>query len=1606
MTQNSNAWCLRELADYTFDVIAAFGEAKLNASPVVLDLDDSGTIDLISLASSEAYWDNDVNGFRSVSGWVDSADGLLAIDLNENGAIDDNGELFGTVDTDGFTILAQYDSNDDGEITAEDAVWDDLIVWQDSDENGVSESGELYTMGDFDIVSISLTSTEVSQTNQGHDVTHTGTFTVDDGVNPPDTRVVHDVWFQYDTVNTVYDQDYETEEAVLYMPGLRGYGTLPDLHISMSLDSSGTGNLLDQVLDLFLTDLNDVFTEDSTVIDAVTDIMYRWAGVDDLTGDERGPNIDARQLGFLEALMGQEFLQRGWSPDPYYWAAEDLKEAFTIALDNIYARLVAQAAGGELFTGDWYYDIASDSFEGITGIDTAILDDLETEATGLANTAERTLFWGNVIRMVENTVGTDNLPGGDQTALDNAITGSDATLELQDILDGLGWQAPAGSSYTGTSGDDTLTGGTGNDTLTGNGGNDTLYSVSGDDTLYGNAGNDEMNGGTGSDFLRGGSGDDIYNYESGGGWDTFRDEGTSGDADQIVFGAGIDSGDLTFTRVGTYDLMIDIDDGVNTGRIVIENQFAGANTKIEEIEFYDTSTFDLDGQAWTMYGTAGNDTLYGVQAGGLDTDTIYGGAGNDYILGYAGDDTLYGEAGDDTLDGGYGTNTLYGGDGNDTLISTGGDDTLDPGAGDDTVYGSMGNDSYYYTSGHDRYIDTTGTDTIVLPAAYSAANTAYYRIGSDLVITFDDDNTITFSWLYIETLDFYSDADVDLTTVSTILQGDDGNNYLTGGSGDDTFYGFGGNDVLTGNNGADHLYGGTGNDTLNGNSGDDYLDGGAGDDTLNGHAGNDTFVYVSGNDVFSDVNGNSAADLIKITAPFTLEDISFERHVEHISDSVLAINGSNSIRIVSALSSNYYKIETLEFADSSTIDLTTQQYTTYGNNSNNTLVGIATGGSTDDITYGYGGNDFISSGNGDDIAYGGDGNDNISGGNGNDTLYGEDGDDTLNGGAGNDVMDGGAGNDTYYGYEGNDTFIYASGLDTINENNGNSAADVLLITGGATINDIAVSNYSTYHTKIVLDSGVDEMTLNNQRYGSAYYIETITFDDGFTADLTSYNSWLNGTSSNDIVAGSGSDEVLIGFAGNDDMSGGGGADHIHGGDGADTIDGEAGNDQLYGGADDDTITGGTGDDEMDGGDGTDTADYSTDGAGVTVNLTTGTATDGNTDDDTLRNFENVTGSAYADTLTGDSGSNVIDGGDGNDTIAGGSGGDTLVGGAGDDDLDGGDGSDTVDYSADGAGVTVNLSTGAATDGNNDDDTLSNIENVTGSAYNDTITGDDGANYLSGAAGNDSLTGGAGSDTLNGGAGDDTLNGGDGTDIVDYSADGSGVTVNLSTGSATDGNSDTDTISNVENVRGSDYNDTVTGTSTANFLYGGSGNDTLNGVDGNDYLYGEAGDDTLNGGDDADLLSGGAGEDSLNGGNDNDTLYGGDDDDTLHGDAGNDVLFGMDGLDTLYGDGGEDRFVFTADSAFNDIDVVEDFDVSTDDDVLDISDILSSAGYEDGVDTITDWVEITTSGSDSLVKIDVTGTGTFGTGTQIATLTGITGLTDEAALVSSGNLLAA
>ncbi|MGV6800371.1 MAG: S8 family serine peptidase, partial [bacterium] len=143
--------------------------------------------------------------------------------------------------------------------------------------------------------------------------------------------------------------------------------------------------------------------------------------------------------------------------------------------------------------------------------------------------------------------------------------------------------------------------------------------------------------------------------------------------------------------------------------------------------------------------------------------------------------------------------------------------------------------------------------------------------------------------------------------------------------------------------------------------------------------------------------------------------------------------------------------------------------------------------------------------------------------------------------------------------------------------------------------------------------------------------------------------------------------------------------------------------------------------------------------------------------------DSLTGNAMDNIIYGMRGNDNIDSDAGNDSVYGGAGNDTLKGSLGNDILDGGDGIDSINHFFSNAGVTVNLDTGASSGGFAAGDTISNFENIFGSAFNDNLTGNAGVNDINGSDGNDKLNGMGGDDFLFGGLGDDKLTGGAGAD---------------------------------------------------------------------------------------------------------------------------------------------------------------------------------------------------------------------------------------------------
>lgn len=145
--------------------------------------------------------------------------------------------------------------------------------------------------------------------------------------------------------------------------------------------------------------------------------------------------------------------------------------------------------------------------------------------------------------------------------------------------------------------------------------------------------------------------------------------------------------------------------------------------------------------------------------------------------------------------------------------------------------------------------------------------------------------------------------------------------------------------------------------------------------------------------------------------------------------------------------------------------------------------------------------------------------------------------------------------------------------------------------------------------------------------------------------------------------------------------------------------------------------------------------------------------------------DTILGGVGDDILFGESGEDSLVGGTGSDTLDGGTEDDILIGGEGADSLVGGSGTDTADYSASDAAVNVDLASGTGTGGHAQGDTLSSVENVTGTSFDDTISGDANDNVLNSGAGDDSISGGGGNDTIDAGLGDDTVDGGAGDDYI-------------------------------------------------------------------------------------------------------------------------------------------------------------------------------------------------------------------------------------------------
>jgi Ca2+-binding RTX toxin-like protein len=504
---------------------------------------------------------------------------------------------------------------------------------------------------------------------------------------------------------------------------------------------------------------------------------------------------------------------------------------------------------------------------------------------------------------------------------------------------------------------------------------------------------------------------------------------------------------------------------------------------------------------------------------------------------------------------------------------------------------------------------------------------------------------------------------------------------------------------------------------------------------------------------------------------------------------------------------------------------------------------------------------------------------------------------TLNGGDGDDVLG-------TFGATGGTAG--ASGTDILNGGNGNDGL-YLGNVAGLVQYTINLGNSNTGAQKISAGANSSSFTISS--------IESV---------------W--GSAVSDSVTGNGDNNTIFGMDGNDTLYGAGGNDTLNGG---------SGNDGLYGGAGRDLLIGDSGNDTLDGGAIPDrilytesnTADYGGATGGVTIDLSgitgdgslgRGTATGAGVGTDVLKNINQIQGSKFNDKFTGSSAQlyESFQGGGGNDTIDGGS----IVNEMSNNRAVYWDATGAVTVTLGGVGEGMATGLGVGTD------TLININQAWGSNFNDMLVGSNVTSFK---------------EHFMGGAGNDTINGQGGLDVVRYNGSGTSVNVNLSTGLASDGQGGVDTLINIEEVRGSRFDDVLIGSGASlEIFHGMQGNDTINGAGGIDqvsYYYDsdsngdgagvlvnlstsnivngqwmdvtasalagtalqDNGIDTLLNIEDAvgtifnDVLVGSSGSNKLEGREGFDLLVGGAGNDTLDGGTGNDSMVGDDGNDNYY-----------------------------------------------------------------------------------------------------------
>ena len=356
----------RGASDY-FRIASMPGEVD----PLTLDLDADG-IETTG-ATGRILFDHNGDGIRTGTGWVRGDDGFLVLDRNANGTIDSGAELFGadtelqdgSTGADGFTALRDQDTNGDGVFSAADAEFANVRVWQDANQDGVSQAEELTSLAERGITEISLNDTLIdSELGNGNGEHSRASFTRSDGSTGDASalNLAHNPFYR------VFPDSIPLTAEAESLPNMQGSGMVRSLREGASLDSA---------LATLLADASD---GTRAAVDAnLDDIILSWAGTGDIQtsieGIEQATGYGSvygwQQIGFKSVADPSEIPQ-----ELLDWAGERYEEPEVVEngapLDS---RLLRRFVSGNSYLGSDDFIGALEAFNGL-----AFLEFRQTES--------------------------------------------------------------------------------------------------------------------------------------------------------------------------------------------------------------------------------------------------------------------------------------------------------------------------------------------------------------------------------------------------------------------------------------------------------------------------------------------------------------------------------------------------------------------------------------------------------------------------------------------------------------------------------------------------------------------------------------------------------------------------------------------------------------------------------------------------------------------------------------------------------------------------------------------------------------------------------------------------------------------------------------------------------------------------------------------------------------------------------------------------------------------------------------------------------------------------------------------------------------------------